>query len=115
MSNSKEHLDLIMKYQEINSELKEKYEKFASIINLEFDNGFGKFLYERFPIDKAKEIDSNMDRMTIIKEEMYGLSQSYNTLGKIEEKAKLFIKIANETIELLDMIFDFYEQYSMEN
>ena len=112
----KEQFQLMNDFTENREMISNKMTKFADIIDREFDNGFGKFLFERIPLEDVKGVDSKFSELSAIKNEMTELANAkgINNLARITELAKSFISKSNELSEFFDQIFDYYEEYNLQ-
>ena len=113
IDTAKKHFLLMKEFSETNERLIIKHIKFANIVEHEFDSGFGKYLFDRIPIEKVKDADNDMDRIESIKSEMSKLADSVeDNLKDIEERANIFLNIAKNLELFFDSVFDYYEEYN---
>ncbi len=117
MEIKNENIEVIKDYVATRDKLSDKVLVFSNIINNDFDNGFGPFIYERMSIEEVKDIDRTLDEITLIKDKMYEYVTLPSDEFKIEDMNKLakeFISQANIVIESVDKVIKYYEEYNLQ-
>lgn len=114
MDNS--HLNIIKEYVEVRNRVAEKHISFSKIIDNEFDNGLGDFLYKNhyISIEEINEANNKLDDIHNIALKMYNLTANPNSLNEIEENAREYIKLSIELEGFYDKFMNYYEQYNLQ-
>ena len=117
MKFKNENIEVLKDYVTTRDKLSDKMLIFSDIINDDFDNGFGPFIYERMTIEEVKGIDRTLDEIALIKDKMYEYVALPSNEFKIEDMNKLakeFINQANSVIESVDKVIKYYEEYNLQ-
>lgn len=104
--------EIIKQYIYTRNSMSEKHLKFANIIDNDFDNGFGTFLFKRISMNEIMDSKKIFDCFNEIVDELNNLLEK-QSIYKIPEKAKKYIELSNKLSDFYDKVFDYYEQYNL--
>lgn len=105
--------EIIKQFIDTRDSLSEKHLKFANIIDNDFENGFGTFLFKRITMDEIKDNGKILDYFDEIEDEIDNLLDEKRSIYKIAERAKKYIELSNKLSDFYDKVFDYYEQYNL--
>lgn len=108
-----EHIELMKEYVSTRDRVASKHIKYFEIVDKDFDNGFGRFLFERIDHNEPDEIIKKLDMIHNTHDKMCELVNIPNSLTEIEENAKEYIRLSKEVEIFYDKVFDYYEQYNL--